>query len=359
MQQLDHIRTERPIRVAILGSTGYGGAELLRLLLPRDDVEVRYAIAKDNVGKPLGDVHLSLAPLTDLMVSDLPPEVVAPEVDVVFAGLPHKASAPLVAAYADLGKAVIDLSGDFRLHNATAYQQFYEATHPMPERLGSFVYGLPELNRSALRGARLVASPGCFATCIALALLPFAERGWLQGAVQVSAMTGSSGSGAAPQAGTHHPLRAQTLRPYKPLNHQHTPEIEQTLSLAGARQLALQFVPVSAPLVRGILATAFFSVAAHVRPEALQAALAERYADEPLVRVVHGRLPEVNAVAGSMYVEVAVTVGAVGPDGRRQVVSHACLDNLVKGGAGQAVQSFNLMIGADEWTGLRAPKAWP
>lgn len=359
MQTLPQIRAERPIRVAILGATGYGGAELLRLLLPRDDVEVRYAIAKDNVGKPLGDVHLSLGSLTDLVVRDLPPDVVAPDVDVVFAGLPHKASAPLVAAYADLGKAVIDLSGDFRLQDPRAYEQFYELAHPMPERLGSFVYGLPEINRDALRGARLVASPGCFATCIALALLPFAERGWLQGSVQVSAMTGSSGSGAAPQAGTHHPLRAQTLRPYKPLGHQHTPEIEQTLTLAGARQLALQFVPVSAPLVRGILATAFFAVDASIAPTELQSTLTERYSAEPLVRVVQGRLPEVNAVAASMYAEVALTIGAVGPDGRRQLVSHACLDNLVKGGAGQAVQSFNLMIGADEWTGLRTPKAWP
>lgn len=349
----------RPVRVAVLGATGYGGAELLRLLLPRSDVQVRHAIAKDNVGKRLGDVHLSLAPLGDLLIEDLPPEAVAPNVDVVFAGLPHKASAPLVAAYADLGKAVIDLSGDFRLEDPAAYLRFYEVAHPLPERLGSFVYGLPELNRAALRQARLVASPGCFATCIALALVPFAEQGWLHGAVQVSAMTGSSGSGAAPQAGTHHPLRAQTLRAYKPLEHQHTPEIEQTLRHIGARDLALQFVPVSAPLVRGILATAFFRVDASIPVQSLQQAMTERYAAEPLLRVVQGRLPEVNAVAGSMFVEVATTVGEIGPDGLRQVVAHACLDNLVKGGAGQAVQSFNLLIGADEWSGLLAPKPWP
>jgi N-acetyl-gamma-glutamyl-phosphate reductase common form len=359
MTALADIRALRPVRVAILGATGYGGAELLRLLLPRPDIQVVHALAKDNLGKAIGEVHLSLGPLSDLRFADLPPEVVAPEVDVVLAGLPHKASAPLVAAYSDLGNAVIDLSGDFRLLDASAYARFYEVPHPMPERLGTFVYGLPELHRQALRTARRVASPGCFATCMTLALLPFAEAGWLQGAVQVSAMTGSSGSGALPQAGTHHPLRAQTLRPYKPLGHQHTPEVEQTLTLAGARDLQLAFVPVSAPLVRGILVTAFFAVDAAVAPEAIVQCLHDRYAQEPLVRVVAGRLPEVNAVAGSMFVEVAVTVGEVGPDGRRAVVAHACLDNLVKGGAGQAVQSLNLMIGADEFMGLLTPKAWP
>src|SRR5262249_25010940 len=152
------------------------------------------------------------------------------------------------------------LSGDFRLKNAASYERYYGAPHPCPEMLESAVYGLPELNRDAIRTARLIASPGCFATTITLGMLPLAKAGLLGGAVETVGITGSSGSGAAPQAGTHHPVRAVNLRTYKPLQHQHIPEILETLTFAGARALALHFVPVSAPLSRGIFATTFVRV---------------------------------------------------------------------------------------------------
>ncbi len=349
----------RPCRVAVVGATGYGGAELLRHLLVHPHVQVTRLVAKDNIGKKLGQVHLSLADLTELRIEDLSPAQVAADADLVCVGLPHKVSAAIVAEFVDLGCAVIDLSGDYRLLDKDLYAKFYEAEHPFPERLGSFVYGLPELNRSAIASSRSVASPGCFATAITLALLPFAKAGWLQGRVQVTAMTGSSGSGANPAIGTHHPLRAQNLKAYKPLGHQHVPEIEQTLAQAGAPQLQLEFVPVSAPLVRGILTTCYFEVDAAVDPAALKAALKQTYAGERLVRVLGDRLPEVNAVAGSMYAEVSVTVGDRVVGGKRTVVAHSAIDNLVKGGAGQAIHSLNLMLGCDEYTGLLAPSQWP
>jgi N-acetyl-gamma-glutamyl-phosphate reductase len=307
----------------------------------------------------LDQVHLSLAGMTDLVIEDLTPEVVVQHADLVCVGLPHRVSAPIVARYVDLGVAVVDLSGDYRLLDVGRYEQYYEAKHPEPQRLGSFVYGLPEVNRAQLRGARHVASPGCFATAITLALLPLARAGVLQGRVRVAAMTGSSGSGANPGLGTHHPLRAQTLRPYKPLTHQHVPEIEQTLHAAGARELTLDLVPISAPLVRGILATCFAEVDATIPIETLEQALHDCFAGEKLVRVLTDRLPEVNTVAGSMFVEVAMTVGDVTAAGRRTVVMHSAIDNLVKGGAGQAVQSMNLMLGVPELLGLVAPKPWP
>ena len=349
----------RPVRVAIVGATGYGGAELLRLLAPRPDIHLTRLVAKDNIGKRVGDVHLSLAAL-DLpqRIEDAEPEVVAPDADVVFIGLPHRVSAQVGAKYADLGCAVIDLSGDYRLRSLADYTHFYEAQHPHPERLGTFVYGLPELQRAQIRTSRRIASPGCFATTIELALWPLARAGRLTGHVQVSAMTGSSGSGANPQPGTHHPLRAQTLRPYKPLTHQHVPEIVQTLGDAGARDLTLDFVPVSAPLVRGILATCFAQVPAEVDGAHLSALLHDAYDQERLIRVLDTRLPEVNAVAGSMFVEIAGTVGPA-QNGQRTAVLHAALDNLVKGGAGQAVQSLNVMLGGDEYAGLLAPSQWP
>jgi N-acetyl-gamma-glutamyl-phosphate/LysW-gamma-L-alpha-aminoadipyl-6-phosphate reductase len=348
-----------PCRVAVVGATGYGGAELLRHLLVHPAVRVTRLIAKDNLGKRLEHVHLSLAGLTDLVIEDLPPAQVAADADLVFVGLPHKVSAAVVAQYVDLGKAVIDLSGDYRLLDAAAYAKYYEVEHPFAARLGTFVYGLPEMNRAAIAASRQVASPGCFATAITLATLPFAEAGLLRGRLRVTAMTGSSGSGANPVLGTHHPLRAQTLRAYKPLGHQHTPEIEQNLTQAGAEDVVLDFVPVSAPLVRGILTTCYFEVDAAVTSAELTAILRRRYASDRLVRVVDQRLPEVNAVAGSMYCEVAVTAGDVVRDGRRTVVAHSAIDNLIKGGAGQAIQSMNLMLGCDEYSGLLAPSQWP
>lgn len=346
-------------RVAVIGATGYGGAELLRHLLQHPAVNVTRIVAKDHVGERIDEVISSLRGLTDLVVEDLSPPEVVDDADLVFLGLPHRVSGQLACAYADLGVQVIDLSGDMRLLDAKEYERFYGAQHPMPGRLGSFVYGLPESNRAQLRGARAVASPGCFATAITLALLPWARTSLLRGRIRISAMTGSSGSGANPSATTHHPLRAGTLRPYRPLNHQHTPEIAQNLRSAGANDFVLDFVPVSAPLVRGILTTCFLDVPATMQADELQAIVRNCYVDDPLVRVIEGRLPEVAAIKGSMYCDVAVSIGDEVIDGKRPIVMHSALDNLVKGGAGQAVQSMNLMLGFDETIGLTAPALWP
>jgi N-acetyl-gamma-glutamyl-phosphate reductase len=223
---------------------------------------------------------------------------------------------------------------------------------------GTFIYGLPELNREAIRKARYVASPGCFATTIALGLLPLARAGWLSGAIETVGITGSSGSGVAPSAGTHHPVRANNLRTYKPLDHQHIPEIAETLAFAGAKAIDLRFVPVSAPLSRGIFATSFAHVDEKISPDEIAARFAEAYASEPFVRVPARRLPEVVAVSGSNYAEVGLQVGSI-ENGRRVVACFSATDNLIKGGAGQAIQSMNLMLGLDERATLEDPGGWP
>jgi N-acetyl-gamma-glutamyl-phosphate reductase len=250
------------------------------------------------------------------------------------------------------------MSGDFRVRDVAAYERFYATKHPVPELLGQFVYGLPELNRDAIKAAKYVASPGCFATTIELGLLPLARAGLLSGPIHVAAATGSSGSGAAPQAGTHHPVRSVTLRAYKALNHQHTPEIEQALGDAGANDVELRFVPISAPLSRGILATAFVELDAEIDEERIEALYTEAYANEPFVRLVTSRAPEVAAVAGSNYVEVGFAVGEAA-GGKRTVACFSCLDNLIKGGAGQAIQNMNLVLGLDERLSLQDPGSWP
>ncbi|MBV9946220.1 MAG: N-acetyl-gamma-glutamyl-phosphate reductase, partial [Myxococcales bacterium] len=232
--------------------------------------------------------------------------------------------------------------------------------HPCPEELrkGTFVYGLPELHREAIRKARCVASPGCFATTIELALLPLARAGLLAGPVEIVGITGSSGSGVAPVAGTHHPVRASNLKTYKPLEHQHVPEIVQTLTEAGARDLVLRFVPVSAPLPRGIFATCFAHVDERAGAAEIRSLYADAYAREPFVRVPKKRLPEVVAVKGTNYAEVGIQVGDA-RDGKRTVACFGATDNLVKGGAGQAIQSMNLMLDLDERLTLEDPGGWP
>jgi len=348
------------LKAVLIGGTGYGGAEILRRLLFHPQVEVMRVTAADNIGKKVGDVHLNLAGLTDLTFQELAPEQAVAGADVAFLAMPHKTTAKVVQAILPSGVRIVDLSGDFRLRDPAAYERYYGVAHPAPRSLidGLFTYGMPEVNRAAIAQAKYIASPGCFATTIALGLLPLARSGLLTGPVHTVAATGSSGSGANPQLTTHHPLRAVNLRTYKPLDHQHIPEIVQTLQAAGGRDVALEFVPISAPLPRGIFATSFAEVPAATTAEQLQQAWSRCFEGEPFIRLVQGRQPEVVGVSGSNYVEVGFTLGA--PTGAtRRVVCFSALDNLVKGGAGQAIQAFNVMMGYDETLTLKEPGLWP
>jgi N-acetyl-gamma-glutamyl-phosphate reductase len=345
-------------RAAVIGGTGYGGGEILRRLWMHPDVGIAKVASIDLVGQPLSAAHPNLAGVGDLVFEDLAPRDAAAGCDVALLALPHKVTAAKVPELIELGVKIVDMSGDFRLRSADSYARYYGARHPHPELLGSFVYGLPELNRERIRGARHVASPGCFATTIELALLPIARAGLLAGPIHVSAITGSSGSGAAPSAGTHHPVRAVNLRTYKPLEHQHTPEIAETLVAAGAREVELRFVPVSAPLSRGIFATVFLELDAAVDERRLGELFDAAYAGEPFVRRPRDRLPEVAAVSGSNHAEVGFAVGEA-RGGRRTVTCFAALDNLIKGGAGQAIQNMNIMLGVDETASLADPGGWP
>jgi N-acetyl-gamma-glutamyl-phosphate reductase len=348
-------------KAAVIGGSGYGGAEIIRRLLLHPEVEMVRVASVDYVGQPLGAAHPSLTGRTALCFEDISPAAAAAGCDVALLGLPHKVSAAKAPELLATGAKIVDMSGDFRLRDADAYQRFYGAKHPHPELLGSFVYGLPELNRDAIRTARAVASPGCFATSIELALMPLARAGVLRGPVHVLGITGSSGSGVVPSAGTHHPVRAVNLKSYKTLEHQHTPEIEETLRAAAgerAGEIELRFVPVSAPLSRGILATAFVEVPAGESAESIAGLYRRWYGAEPFVRFLEDRVPEVAAVSGSNYAEVGFTLGEARA-GSRTLAVQSALDNLIKGGAGQAIQNMNLMLGLPETMSLEDPGPWP
>jgi N-acetyl-gamma-glutamyl-phosphate reductase len=346
-------------KAAVIGGSGYGGAELIRRLLLHPEVELVRVASVDYIGEPIANVHPNFEGITDLKFEQLTPAEAAAGMDVVLLGLPHKISAQKVPEIIQTGARIVDLSGDFRLRDPATYKRYYGADHPSAGLLdGTFVYGLPELNREAIKKAKYVASPGCFATSIELGLLPLAKAGVLSGMIETVGLTGSSGAGIAPGPTTHHPSRAGNLRTYKPLDHQHIPEVTQTLIAAGAKDIQLSFVPVSAPLPRGIFTTSFAHVDEKLTADDIKKLFAEAYAREPFVRVPKKRLPEVVAVAGSNYVEVACQPGAV-ENGRRVVACFSAIDNLIKGGAGQGIQSMNLMLGLDEKLTLEDPGSWP
>lgn len=349
----------KPIRVAILGATGYGGGELLRLFLTaKDSVEIVHATSRNKSGVPVAKVHRNLTNLTSLTFGDPTKEQLIESSDVIIGALPHGGAAdtlaPLYDLAAPLGKTIIDLSGDFRLRDAAEYEKWYDHVHPRPELLGKAVYGCPELYREQIKTASLIASPGCFATSINLALLPAAKAGMLLGTPQVVAMTGSSGSGAEAKEGTHHPTRAQTLRPYKVLDHQHVPECVQLLREAGSALDGLSFTPVSAPIVRGILTIAVADLKSAATTKDMEALYRQFFAGSPFVKVVTDREPECATIAATNYAEIRPRVT---PEGKLHV---ACsLDNLVKGGAGQAVECFTIRYPQARVAGLEWPGTWP
>jgi N-acetyl-gamma-glutamyl-phosphate/LysW-gamma-L-alpha-aminoadipyl-6-phosphate reductase len=347
---------------AVYGGSGYLGSEAVRRLLAHPEVELAHVYAADHVGEPLGSALFNLEGKSSLRFEAVPEDGKTPSVDILLLALPHPVSHRIVAAALGSGVRIIDMSGAFRVDDPEAYARYYGERHPLPHLLKEFVYGLPELGRAALRGARFVASPGCFATTIELGLLPLARAGWLSGPVQCVGATGSSGAGATPTATTHHPVRAGNLRAYRPLLHTHAPEIQEALERAGAHDLEIEFVPVAAPLTRGILATSFASVPAEVDAARVRRAFADSFSEERFIILPERRLPEVVAVAGSNYAEVGFAVGEPRKrenGGRRPVTCVSALDNLVKGGAGQAIQNLNLMLGLEESLGLTEPGTFP
>jgi len=347
------------IDAGILGASGYGGGELLRLLGGHPAVGSLRGTSRSLAGKPFWAKHPNLRSVAEgVFEAELPFEAWAKaEQPVLFSALPHGELARLLPGLEEQFRKhgladrllLVDLSGDFRLQDPLAFEQAYGGAHPTPEALGSFVYGLPEWNREALRGARRIASAGCFATALQLALLPL--RGLDLGFIAASASTGSSGSGMLPSETTHHPTRAQDFRAYKVLNHQHLAEVRAMMAACGVGG-KLGFVPQSAPMVRGIFAAIQFSLPEGLDAKGLKARAEAVFTGSPFVRLVEGT-PRVAAVTGSNFCDVAVAA----KDGTGVLLS--AIDNLVKGMAGQAVQNMNLALGLDETTGLKAAGCYP
>ena len=351
------------LRVAVIGASGYTGGELLRLLLAHPRVEVTLVAARRAAGQTVAQVFPHLTGLCALPITAFDADAIAAGADVAFAALPHGESALVVAALHARGVTTLDLSADFRLHDATTWAAWYgggdHPHHPAAALLADAVYGLPERHRARLRGATLVAVPGCYPTATTLAIAPLLAAGLVapRGLV-VDAKSGASGAGRTPGLGTHLPEVGEGLRPYKVGGtHRHTPEIEQELALAAGAPVALLFTPHLVPMSRGILACVYADPTDPARGEAdYRAALVAAYADEPFVDVLPaGQLPDTAHVRGSNRCHVQVV-----HDRRSgKVLAMSAIDNLVKGAAGQAVQCLNLARGWPEALGLGHAPLFP
>jgi len=339
------IQGDQKIRAAIFGGSGYGGSELLRILLFHPNVEITLVTANEHAGKAVSDVHRNLLGLTDLRFERAPDDLPAiADLDVAFFALPHGHALSLVPQLTSDVK-VVDLSGDFRIDDPDVFKRFYKLDHTAAELQKQFVYGLTETNHEAIKTARYIANPGCFATATVLALSPMVKSGLLSGRVVVDAKTGSSGSGAKPAANTHHPQRMNSFYAYKPFTHQHVPEIEQHLGQIGEFANDLVFMTHSLPVSRGIFASCYLETKVNLTNEDLANIYRTSYSDAFFVRLVDGS-PDINWVKNTNFCDIALHSNG------RQVVVFSALDNLVKGAAGQAVQNMNLMFGLDEATGL-------
>ena len=335
-------------RVAILGGSGYGGGELLRILCGHPEVTVTGVSSRGLAGKPVTRRHPNLRGATDLRFC-APDDL--PEADVLFLALPHGETSGRWGDLAGRADRFIDMSADFRLADRALYERYY-GEHPRPELLGSFVYGIPELNRESMRTATRIATAGCNATVSILAMLPFHEAGVVDPDHTVlDIKVGSSEGGAGVNEGSHHPVRSGTVRPYKATGHRHTAEVEAALGVFGPIRVHMSVSAIE--MVRGAAALAHLFLEEPLTDRDVWKLLRGRYGEEPFVRLVSERtgpyrLPEPKLLQGTNFCDIGFELDG---EGRRLVVV-AAIDNLVRGAAGQAVQGMNIMMGWDERAGL-------
>ena len=338
------------IKAGIIGSTGYAGAELVRILLRHPDVKIVWYGSRSYVNEQYSDIYGSFFRLVDEKCLDDSLDALAEEADVIFTATPQgfcgsKMSGELLAK-----AKVIDLSADFRSKDAARYEEWYGIHHASPEFLDEAVYGLPELNRESIAKARLIANPGCFPTCSILSLYPAVKAGLINpDTIIIDAKSGTTGAGRGAKVPNLYCEVNETIRAYGVSVHRHTPEIEDQIGYILGRNVTVQFTPHLVPMNRGILVTAYASLSGNAGEEDFRRAYEEAYAGETFVRVLgKDKNPETRWVKGSNYADVGFRVDK--RTGRAVIMG--AIDNIVKGAAGQAVQNMNLMFGLPETEGL-------
>ena len=348
-------------KVGVVGATGYIGGELLRLLITHPKAELAVATSRKEAGEYLYRVHPNLRGFTDLKFSEPNIDRISDACDLVFTATPHGSSVKIVPRLLEVGLRVVDLSADFRLRKPEEYPKWYGWEHPFPDLLEKAVYGLPELHRDEIRKAPLVANPGCISTSAILALAPLAKVDFIDlDRVVVDSKIGSSAAGAQPSLSTHHPERSGVVRPYKAVGHRHTAEVEQEIGALANREIRIALSAHAVDIVRGILSTTHLFTTREVEAPEIWRDYRSFYANEPFIRFVRDRrglyrLPDPKVVVGTNFCDIGFEID----EHVNRLVVLSSLDNLVKGGAGAAIQNMNIMLGIDETTGLLQPSLHP
>jgi len=344
------------IKVGIVGGTGYTGVELLRLLARHPQVSLHAITSRKEVGQPVADMFPSLRGHVDLVFSD-PAQAGLESCDLVFFATPNGIAMEQARALVEAGVRLIDLAADFRIRDVAEWERWYRMTHACPELVAEAVYGLPEVNRAAIRSARVLANPGCYPTAVQLGFLPLIEAGWVDvNHLIADAKSGVSGAGRKAEVGALFAEASDNFKAYGVPGHRHLPEISQGLSIAAGKAVGLTFVPHLTPMIRGIHATLYARLTQPNLDCDLQALYEKRYANEPFVDVLPaGSHPETRSVRASNLCRIAVHR----PQGGDTVVVLSVIDNLVKGAAGQAIHNMNLMFDLEETLGLEGLPVLP
>lgn len=334
------------VNVGILGATGYTALELIRIIVNHPEVKLTALTSRQEGSPPISAVHPSLTGRLDIRCEDLKPNQVAERAQFVFCALPHAASMAVIPEYISAGCRVIDLSADYRLNDPAVYAQWYGHVHTDPTRLGSTPYGLPELFAERIKNARLVANPGCYTSTSILALAPAICGGFVEPTgIIIDAKSGVSGAGRTPKLNTLFSECNESFSAYSVGTHRHMPEIEQVLTQASGKNVEVLFTPHLVPMDRGILATIYATPAKSASQEELLTEYRKFYAGKPFVRVVD-HLPATKDCAYTNFCDITVRVV------KGRVMILACLDNLIKGASGVAMQNLNLMAGFPETMGI-------
>ena len=345
------------IKVGIIGPTGYAGGELARLLLQRDDIEIKWYGSRSYIGQKYASLYPNMYKIVDEECMDDNMKELAGQVDVVFTATPQGLCASLVDEEILSKVKIIDLSADFRIKDVSVYEEWYKLTHASPQFLEEAVYGLPEVNRERVKQARLIANPGCFPTCSFLSVYPLVKEGLVDpDTIIIDAKSGTSGAGRGAKMDSLYCEVNENIKAYGVGTHRHTPEIEEQLSYAAGRPVTISFTPHLVPMNRGILVTAYGSLTKEVTYEEVRAVYDKYYKDEFFVRVLEKDVvPQTRWVEGSNFADVNFKI-----DPRtRRIVMMGAIDNMVKGAAGQAIQNMNLMFGLPENTGLKQIPVFP
>ena len=345
------------IKVGIIGSTGYAGGELVRLLMNHKEAEIKWYGSRSYVDKKYADVYQNFFQIVDDKCMDDNMEALANEVDVIFTATPQGLCASLVNEEILNKVKIVDLSADFRIKDVSTYEKWYGIEHKSPQFIEEAVYGLCEINREDIKNARLIANPGCYPTCSTLSIYPLAKEGLIDmNTVIIDAKSGTSGAGRGAKVDNLYCEVNENIKAYGVAVHRHTPEIEEQLSYASGEEVFLNFTPHLVPMNRGILITAYATLKKDVTYEEVKAIYDKYYADEKFVRVLDKDVcPQTKWVEGSNYVDVNFKI-----DPRtKRIIMMGAMDNLVKGAAGQAVQNMNLMFGLKESEGLELVPMFP